>query len=134
MAKPPYIQQAEQAVTYSAQDTRRAKKVVVDTRKLFEKKLQQLTFDQLNGTIDFDEQFKRQNELMALKTKIEEFSGSVGTSDSSGSSDLSMDAKKEMHHLANSGLYTQEEVAEIFDSNQAQVSRYKNKPSSYFDK
>lgn len=128
-----YVAQAEQNAEMNATDARRAKRITLDSEKLFDKKLRNLVFEQLNGNITFNEQFKKQQELLKLKSEIENF-GSVIKVVVGKQKELSMKEKQEMHHLAKSNIYTQKEVADIFDTNQAQVSRYANKEPKYFDK
>jgi len=133
MTESEYVSRVEQRVELKATDVRRAKRVVVDTEKLFEKELKQIVLDSLHGKIDMDEQFKRQQKLLDLKTKIETFGSNIEEKASLDSKKLSLKEKKEMHHLANSDIYTQQEIADIFGTNQAQVSRYAKKPSSFFN-
>lgn len=129
-----YEIQVENRVELNASDVRRAKRVALDSKKLFEKELRNLVLKNLDGKISYEDQQKKQKELLELKTQIESFGSSIQARSNVGANKLSLKDKKEMHHLANSGIYTQDEVADIFITNQAQVSRYANKPSDYFEK
>ncbi|MFA0026466.1 hypothetical protein AB4369_26590, partial [Vibrio sp. 10N.261.49.A5] len=126
-----FIKSEQRQAQYDSTDVRKSKRIALDSEKLFKKKLDQMTTAVLAGEMSHDEQLKKQTELLSLKSNVERFSAQVESSVELGKSGLSKNEWKEVHHLSNSGLYTQKEVASIYGVDQGQVSKYKNKPTSY---